>query len=101
MPVFVDPPMEWPVLPHWPYGWVSHLYADTPGELHEFAERIGLKRRWCSDHTQPNSRLLHYDLSPNKRRQAVRAGAVEVPHEHKRDYFRQPPFNEPRTRRWV
>jgi|ERR1044072_1525400 hypothetical protein len=101
MPVYVDPPLEWPWTPRWPYRSVSHLYADTPEELHDFARSIGLKRVWCSDHTQPDSRLLHYDLSPNKRKQAVRAGAEERPHGHKKDFFRPPPSPPERPRRWV
>lgn len=62
------------------------MYADTPEELHALAKSIGLKREWCSDHTQPNSKLLHYDLNPNKRIQAIRAGAIEVNHAHKIPY---------------
>jgi hypothetical protein len=84
MAVYVDPNFEWPKSRKWPYGSVSHMYADTPNELHAFAERLGLKRRWCSDHTQPGSALLHYDLSPGKREEAVRLGAVEVDHSHAR-----------------
>jgi hypothetical protein len=52
-----------------------HLTASTPEELHAFAARIGLQRRWCSDYTQPRSQL-HYDLTPGKRAAALRAGAV-------------------------
>ncbi len=88
MSVYVDPLFEWPKTRAWPYGFVSHLYADSEEELHEFAERLGMKRSWCSDKTQPGSRVLHYDLSPNKRRVAVSLGAVEVEHEHKREYYR-------------
>lgn len=42
-------------------------------ELHRFAERIGLRRSWFQRGSLP-----HYDLTPNKRSQAVRLGAVEV-----------------------
>lgn len=83
MPVYVDPNLPWPILPHWKYGSVSHLYADTPEELHAFALRIGLQRKWCSDITQQETEFLHYDLSPGKRKHAIRCGAVEVPHRHK------------------
>lgn len=85
--VYVDPIRDWPVVPGWPYGYLSLLYADTPQELHEFAQRLGLARRACSDFTRPEDRLLHYDLSPNKRKQALRLGAVEVGHAHKRHYY--------------
>jgi len=50
------------------------LFADTLEELHLFAGRLGLHRKWFQDHR----RLPHYDLTPNKRRQAVALGAVEV-----------------------
>jgi uncharacterized protein DUF4031 len=42
-------------------------------ELHQFAECIGLKRSWFQQ-----SSLPHYDLTPNKRAEAVRAGARET-----------------------
>jgi hypothetical protein len=66
-----------------------HLIADTQEELHAFAARIGMQRRWFQDPTRkrkgisakPGSRGAenwHYDLTGGKRWQAVRAGAVEV-----------------------
>lgn len=48
----------------------SHMTADTEAELHELADRLGLRRAW--------SQGDHYDLTPGKRAQAVRLGAVEV-----------------------
>lgn len=80
MAVYVDPLLAWPSSKRWPYGWVSHLFGDTPSELHAFAQRIGLKRHWCSDVTQPNSPVLHYDLSPGKREEALLHGAISVSH---------------------
>jgi hypothetical protein len=49
-----------------------HLFADEADgeEVHRFAEGIGLRRAWF--HRD------HYDLTPNKRRQAIAHGAVEV-----------------------
>ncbi len=64
----------------------SHLFSDQIDqmELHAFAVTIGLKRQWF----QPGKRLGrptehdpvhdHYDLTANKRRQAIVAGAVAV-----------------------
>lgn len=86
MPVYVDPNFAWPKSKKWPWGSVSHMYADTPEELHALAAKIGLKRQWCSDHTQTDSTLLHYDLNPNMRLKAVAAGAVSVNHHHKEPY---------------
>jgi hypothetical protein len=55
-----------------------HLTTDgDAAELHAFAARIGLRREWCQypdDHP-----LLHYDLTPSKRAQALAAGAVFMP----------------------
>jgi hypothetical protein len=86
--VYVDPLLAWPKSQLWPYGAVSHLYADTPDELHAFARLLGFRREWCSDRTQPGSLLLHYDLSPRKRLEAVLLGAIDVDHEHGTLYHR-------------
>lgn len=86
MSVYVDPNLEWPKTKKWPYGSVSHMYADTEEELHKLAKKIGFKREWCSDHTHADSPLLHYDLSPKMREKAIQMGAVEVGHEHSRPY---------------
>lgn len=88
MAVYVDPNLNWPKTEHWPYGSVSHMYADTEQELHDMANRIGLKRSWCSDKTQPGSKLLHYDLSPTKRLAAIRAGAIPKDHRHKVKFYK-------------
>ena len=37
----------------------SHLVADTLQELHEFAEKVGLKRKWFQDHKDHP----HYDIT--------------------------------------
>lgn len=51
-----------------------HLTCDgNLAELHQLAQRIGLRRTWFQDHSIP-----HYDLTPSKRRAAVGAGAVET-----------------------
>jgi hypothetical protein len=50
------------------------MFGDDLKELHLFASRIGLQRRWF----QQGSRLKHYDLVPSKRSLAVSLGAIEV-----------------------
>lgn len=62
-----------------------HLTADTKEELHAFAARIGLQRRWfqtCkkSSACRPADRCVHwhYDVTASKRAQALAAGAVEI-----------------------
>lgn len=50
-----------------------HLFADTPDELHTFAENFGLVRAWFQDGKYP-----YYDLTAGKRGKAVYNGAIEV-----------------------
>lgn len=73
MTIYVDETFDWG---HIKGKWCHMACAvdDGPQELHDFAERIGLKRAWFQDH------LLHphYDLRPSKRMMAIRAGAVPV-----------------------
>jgi len=61
----------------WPYRGTLYCHMMTDGnisELHDFAMRLGLKRGWFQD--KPSG--AHYDLSQNKRFQAIRLGAVAV-----------------------
>jgi len=53
----------------------SHLTADTKDELHTFAARLGLQRRWFQD--KPRG-LWHYDVTAPKRALAVRLGAQPI-----------------------
>lgn len=51
-----------------------HLTCDgNLEELHAFADSLGLRRSWFQRGSIP-----HYDLTPNKRAAAVRAGAQQV-----------------------
>jgi hypothetical protein len=43
-------------------------------ELHEVARKIGLRRGWF----QGDSTFAHYDLTRNKRTQAIALGAVQI-----------------------
>jgi len=66
----------------------SHLIADTEDELHAFAARIGLQRRWYQSPTDPMGRpypaesyaanTWHYDVVDTKRLEAIALGAVPV-----------------------
>jgi len=58
----------------WKYPMYCHLAADSIGELHEFARKIGLKEYWF----QSASTIPHYDLTESKRKEAVKAGAVPL-----------------------
>jgi secreted PhoX family phosphatase len=56
------------------YSRWCHLMADTVEELVEFGAAIGLRPEWL----QVKRSGVHFDLTDAKRRQAVRAGAVEI-----------------------
>jgi len=60
--------------PKWRWNKSCHLFADSLEELHEFALKLGLKRSYF----QSKSIVPHYDLTENKRREAVMKGAREV-----------------------
>lgn len=56
----------------------SHLTADTVDELHAFATRLGLRQSYFQpglNKGHPTPRW-HYDVTENKRVQAIRLGAV-------------------------
>lgn len=69
MPVYVDNQKN-------NYGRMKmcHMLADTENELHEMADKIGIKRKWY----QANASTPHYDICQSKRKLAVEFGAIEV-----------------------
>lgn len=76
MTVFVDELARW--------GWKlrgrmvasCHMFTDTVDltELHEIAQRIGMKRAWFQDHPK----APHYDVVATRRFAALAAGAVPL-----------------------
>ena len=58
-----------------PYGRMKmcHMIADSEDELHEMADKIGMRRAWFQ-----NGRRPHYDVSKSRRKLAVEYGAIEV-----------------------
>lgn len=50
---------------------LGHMVADTPEELHNMAELLGLRREWY----QRLASWPHYDVSLSKRRLAIHHGA--------------------------
>lgn len=76
MTVYVDKMENW--------GWVMrgrivpscHMFSDSPdlNELHQMAEKIGMKRAWF----QPHKVAPHYDLVASRRISAIALGAIEV-----------------------
>ncbi len=54
---------------------MCHMVADSLDELHEMADKIGMKRKWF----QPRDGVMaHYDISLSKRALAVQHGAKEI-----------------------
>ncbi|KAB0568422.1 MULTISPECIES: DUF4031 domain-containing protein [Pseudomonas] len=51
-----------------------HLVADSLDELHSFAARLGLKRKWF----QSESFYPHYDVTVSVRARAVQLGAINA-----------------------
>ena len=70
MSVYVDEPI-------WSYKRMKmcHMVADTPDELHEMANLLGLKRHWFQG---GNFSLPHYDICKSKRALAIKYGAIEI-----------------------
>ena len=66
--VYVDEPI-WP----WQGRRWCHLLADTPEELHRFANRLGLHR--SSYQGPPKSGTPHYDITGFERSRAIALGA--------------------------
>lgn len=54
---------------------MSHMIADSSGELLAMADRIGLKRRWLQ---KAGTADEHFDIGMGLRAKAVAAGALEI-----------------------
>lgn len=52
----------------------AHLIADELQELHDFAAKLGLKRKWLQKHRVQ----LHYDITEAKRKEAIAKGATPI-----------------------
>lgn len=55
----------------------AHMTADSINELHDFADKLGLRREWYQG--PPKTRYPHYDIRPTKYRLALQLGATVVP----------------------
>lgn len=68
--ILVDDPIYF-----WHGKYWCHMVSDTSlDELHTFAASLGLKRAWF----QKQGTLPHYDITANKRQEAISKGAVAV-----------------------
>jgi hypothetical protein len=60
-----------------PWKGGGHMQADTLQELHEMADRLGLRRSWLQ--SKPGRPWRdHYDLTSGKRELAITLGAIPV-----------------------
>jgi len=50
------------------------MIADSKEELHRMAQRLGLRRSYFQEHAT----LWHYDLTPRKRDEAIKLGAIPI-----------------------
>lgn len=53
---------------------MCHMWADTVEELHEAAEKLGLRRAWFQQ--PPKASWEHYDISLSVKTKALAMGAV-------------------------
>jgi len=72
--IYVDNLRERMPCGKWRWNKAAHLFGDTESELHAFASKIGLHRQWF----QKSKTVPHYDVTENKRREAIKLGAVVV-----------------------
>lgn len=87
MTVYVDDMMMRAKVGRWDAKW-CHMIADTREELHDFAERLGLKRSYFQEPkgiaglpVKPGSyaaEAWHYDVTASKRAEALKLGAVAI-----------------------
>lgn len=78
MAVYVDQLFPTARKANWPFDEACHLLTDGPiEELHAFARKLSLKPEWFQGH-HANPALHHYDLTKNKRLQALKLGASEI-----------------------
>jgi len=69
MAVYIDRLSDW----GWRHGLSCHLIADSVSELIGFAASIGMRPEWFQPRSSP-----HFDLTADKRLEAVRQGAIEL-----------------------
>lgn len=84
MSVYVDPLFDWGGSATFPWKRSCHMFADDLGELHQLAQKIGMRRAWFQDHRG----LPHYDLVGSRRARAVVLGAIEVTQKQMVEFMR-------------
>lgn len=54
---------------------MCHMMADTTEDMLAIADKIGVARKWLQ---RPGSVYEHFDISKEKRAEAIASGAIEV-----------------------
>lgn len=54
---------------------MCHMFADSTGELLEFADKIGVARKWIQ---KQGTYKEHFDICSSKRTKALALGAVAI-----------------------
>ena len=63
---------------NWKWDTYAYLMADTEEELIRFAtHKLGLREEWIQ-RTKRGSFYTHFDITENKRNQAIRLGAKQI-----------------------
>lgn len=75
MPVYVDNLKPSIKNKNWKYNKSCHLVADSLEELHAFAKKIKMPIAWFQKRL---GGMPHYDLTEGKRKEAVKAGAIQI-----------------------
>lgn len=52
---------------------MCHMIADTHNELHDMADKIGMKREWFQKKSFP-----HYDVPLFRKKKAIELGVIEI-----------------------
>jgi hypothetical protein len=84
MSVYVGELFRTAITNKWPFDYAAHLFADSENELHIFAKKIGLYRRWAQFNIMP-----HYDVTIGKRIQAIANGAIKADRHIEVKYIRK------------
>ena len=63
------------------FDFFGHMVATkSEMELHIFARKLGLKRKWFQQPRENSKKHSHYDLTTDrKKNQAIKLGAKQVP----------------------
>lgn len=53
---------------------MCHMIADSYEELHDMAQKIGMKKAWF----QSNASFPHYDVCLMRKKKAIQYGAIQL-----------------------